>query len=327
MPDEGGHNFGDYLMQLIGEGIYLPVEWSRLQNSSCCKYVLLGSFICDHNLNLVAEQNKYPVIVGCGYRGEVLSPRLVSQSSVLGCRGKHSQVALAEVGVNTDWVGDPAVILPLLIKKRRGKARDLVFMPHINDPLRLQIKPTDIGCDRILQPSIQDMAQLKEAVREISGASFVLAGSMHAAIIAYAYGVPFAFYATEGGYRDCPPKWADWLSSISSPYVTPAFFSDAAGGMNWYQQNMKSFHPPKYVPILKQYAAIGKLRRNIVWRAILHDAWQMYKGLVQAVPMVFSAPAASQKVRALSGSVILNSNSEQLISRDRSRIGYTSDRL
>ena len=78
MPDDGGHNFGDFLMQLIGKEIFLPEEWLRLQSDSGCKYVLLGSFICDYTLNLVAELNKHPVIVGCGYRGEVLSPRLAS---------------------------------------------------------------------------------------------------------------------------------------------------------------------------------------------------------------------------------------------------------
>lgn len=327
MPDEGGHNFGDYLMQLIGEEVFLPDEWSRLQNNHYRKYVLLGSFICDYTLNLVAELNKHPIIVGCGYRGEVLSPRLVKHATFLGCRGKHSMVALAEVGVDVDWVGDPAVIMPLLIRKKRRGSRKNVFMPHINDPLRHEIHPEKVGCDKVLQPSINGMEQLKETVREISGASFVLAGAMHAAIIAYAYCVPFAFYATEGGYRDCPPKWADWLSSISSPYVPPAFFSHQTEGINWYRQNMSYFHPPKYVLILNEYAAIGKLRRSIVWKAVLHDACQMHIKLISAIPERFSDQVNKSGFHPSSEGVFSSYSQDLLVTRKVRKPADSEDRL
>jgi hypothetical protein len=47
-----------------------------------------------------------------------------------------------------------------------------------------------------------------DAIGRLAGARFVLTGSLHGAILAQAFGVPWACY--DDGYLDAPAKWTDW---------------------------------------------------------------------------------------------------------------------
>jgi len=68
------------------------------------------------------------------------------------------------------------------------------------------------------------------AVERIAGAAFVLTGSLHGAILAQAYGVPWAAY--DDGYIDAPAKWQDWAAYLG---VRLAFVADLAAGQQWWQ--------------------------------------------------------------------------------------------
>jgi hypothetical protein len=279
MPEEAKHNFGDYLMQLIGERVYKSEEWKKIQENKKYRFVLLGSFICNHTINQIIESGKVPVLVGCGYRGELLSARNIGRTIFLGCRGKDTKQALHSQGVEVEDIGDPAVILPALFPYRGPPSRDRIFMPHINDPDRYLVSASEVGCNRVIQPEIIDKRDLIRVVNRISRSRFVFAGAMHAAVVAHAYGVPFAFYAAKGGYIDCPPKWNDWLSSISSRKIEAKFFSSASEGVLWYEQNRKYMLRPRCFPILRQYQNLGALRRTVVFRSIFRDAIISFKEL------------------------------------------------
>lgn len=269
-PSELYHNFGDHLVWLIGERIFTPAAWLELQKNKSHRYVLLGSFICDYNIQCLINEGYSPVLIGCGYRGEPLSKQLVHKATFYGSRGTLTQKSLREQSKYVQVIGDPAMLLPLLIPKARPSQKTLL-VPHISDEKRHEMQAKDIGVDEVVQAETTDIASLTELIQAISAASFVLAGSMHAAIVAHAYGVPFAFFMREGGYLDCPPKWEDWLSSVSVPPVQPVFVQNFADGLQWYHQNKSYLHRNRFGPILKAYANIGRLRLIHVVRALFLD--------------------------------------------------------
>jgi polysaccharide pyruvyl transferase WcaK-like protein len=101
--------------------------------------------------------------------------------------------------------------------------------------MRNSYQYTQMGAE-VLQPTVAmgDSGSIEAMVREISGADFILAGAMHAAIVAHAYGVPFALFAYS--YVDCPPKWYDWADSVGIKDVS--YVSDIEAGKKWYEQNV-----------------------------------------------------------------------------------------
>jgi hypothetical protein len=68
-----------------------------------------------------------------------------------------------------------------------------------------------------------------EAVVRIAGAEFVLTGSLHGAILAQAYGIPWAAY--DDGYVDAPPKWNDWAAYLG---IRIEFIETLSEGRQWW---------------------------------------------------------------------------------------------
>lgn len=278
-PSDKFHNFGDHLMLLLGEKIFEDNSWKSIQESQNCRFVLLGSFLCDWNLKGILEKGFKPVLVGSGYRGEILSGPLACQATYYGCRGRHTQDALASIGIDVNFIGDPAMLLPTIVPRPLIPSGKIIFMPHINDPARLSYTRSNIGFDEIIQPETKTTLELVRIIKTISTARFVLAGAMHAAIVAHAYGVPFAFFSTESGYVDCPPKWADWLSSISTPIVQPSFFPNITSGTEWYENIRNQLTQNNYMPILDAYANLGKLKKRVIFKAAIRDAIKAYRAI------------------------------------------------
>lgn len=73
-------------------------------------------------------------------------------------------------------------------------------------------------------------SKMDSVIRSIATAEFVLADSLHGAIIAQSFGVPWA--AHEGARGRVPTRWADWFGFIG---VEPAFSADARAGMEWHR--------------------------------------------------------------------------------------------
>lgn len=69
-----------------------------------------------------------------------------------------------------------------------------------------------------------------QVIHRIAGAGFVLTGSLHGAILAQAYGVPWAAY--DDGYVDVPEKWSDWAEYLG---VRIVFATDFKTGMDWWK--------------------------------------------------------------------------------------------
>lgn len=224
-------NFGDALWEVI-----LPEAVVRdLESDSEHMYFPIGSVICNQVILETLGLGLKPVFINCGWRGEKLDPELVAECDFIGARGPYTQGALADHDINVEITGDPAYKLPSLIEKGSPNALAIVVR-HIEDQSDYnQDSIFELKADAIFSPVVETKEDIIEFIQTISGARFVLAGSMHAAIVAHAYGVPFAPMLGHDDYVNCIPKWWDWFAAndLGKPY----FAKDIVDGRAWYRQH------------------------------------------------------------------------------------------
>lgn len=194
-------------------------------------YFPIGSVICNETMQESLKLGLKPVFVKCGWRGEPLNPNLVAMSSFIGALGPHTQMALKNHGVGVQVTGDPAYDVRKLFI--RGESNALaICIRHIKDPADYNIDSIfELKADELMTPVVETYEDIVAMIQKISGARFVLAGSMHAAMVANAFGVPFAPFSS--GFIDCPPKWADWFAERG--WGEPVWVKDVFEGREWYR--------------------------------------------------------------------------------------------
>lgn len=225
---KGKHrNLGDTLSPLLAtqEQIKHPTNL----------YFVIGSVIHNRVIEETIYQGLKPVFINCGWRGDPLDPQLLSLCEFEGARGPNTQRELARHGIHVEVTGDPAYKLPYLIPKAQPNNLRIA-VPHIQDPFRNRYLRKMLEVDSIVQAHIRDDEHLLNTIKLISGASFVFAGAMHAAIIAHAYGVPFGLM--DNGYVNIPPKWEDWLNSVGVQDIS--FYATSSDGKEWWNKNVKA---------------------------------------------------------------------------------------
>jgi hypothetical protein len=154
-------------------------------------------------------------------------------------------------------MGDPGLLLPWLCSFAANDHGRTIVIPHFRRTYALtaaercrrtsceMLVPTQVRFDdmpnvrRKLRGQVEtflgqailsiDCPTLMEAVAQIAGASFVLTGSLHGAILAQAYGVPWAAYYD--GYVDTLPKWYDWAAYLGTELD---FVRNLAEGEKWW---------------------------------------------------------------------------------------------
>jgi hypothetical protein len=191
-----------------------------------------------------------------------LESRIVTR--IHGVRGRYTARALqcsAELAI-----GDPAFLLPFLIQTSPAEAKSgTTFVPHISQckhTPELQALLTKSRCDRVLEPLIDPTPDsLENFVAELCSSSFILTNSLHGAILAQAYGVPFS-YGTVGDYLNCPFKWKDHSSAISAAHL---FAANLEQGRTLYRDNFSRALTPDAARILEALPEhwLSPLARNI----------------------------------------------------------------
>jgi len=250
-------NLGDALVPFLLRGLgYTPVSL-RTSGSAVRNphrgLLVIGSLLTEPDL---AGINTAVEVWGCGWKGLPLSPQRQQQITVRAVRGPHT---VAGLGLPADTpLGDPALLLPRLTKLRMAPHGHTILVPHYHRArlMAVQQRRHLTGCDEVVSPLVfqargigrrgwgrQALAMSKgwlrfglrpftpwAAVERIAGATFVLTGSLHGAILAQAYGVPWAAY--DDGYIDAPPKWLDWAVYLG---IAIEFVSTLAAGRQWWQ--------------------------------------------------------------------------------------------
>lgn len=251
-------NFGDALGALVLAALgYRPVSRRRnvqaVVNPARC-LLPIGSVLWPRTFEWLTEPAD---VWGCGWRGIPLPPAIHERVRFHAVRGP---LTVAGLGLPPDTpLGDPALLLPHLLADQPHQHGRTLVMPHFFCSAKLTAaqRCRQTGCDALLgaqviskpvawgRSSFQEVpAAVKAALRlgiplhttrqtlqAIAGADFVLTGSLHGAIVAQAYGVPWAAYADDA--VDVPAKWADWGAYLG---ITLEFVPDRQSGQQWWQR-------------------------------------------------------------------------------------------
>lgn len=215
MPDPTPHwlkheptqNFGDFLT-----GFLIDQLFERRPSPDMVLRVI-GSCLSDDFVPSGLEDGQ-AVFWGCGARDAAgMSDAVRARVEILSVRGPLTRSAL-RLGQSVP-LGDPGLLLPLLHRAARSHGPDApaLLVPHFHDRRSDDELLAASGCDAVLRPNLRNRPlAVTDFIEAILCARFVLAGSLHAAITAAAYGVPFAFW--DSGLIDLPFKWRDFAASV-----------------------------------------------------------------------------------------------------------------
>lgn len=272
-------NFGDDLSRFIAENALL----SPRLNSDI--YHILGSvidrYIISRQINSLHSDTKSISFWCCGARDDTgIEENQHQYCNFLGVRGPLTCNVL-QLPEDTP-IGDPGLLLPLIYSPRlaetvHGKSLCIPHFLQTIDPehflaivrsdmaLTGEVKPDHeilgpyqnqmIGLERLLAMSGADQAlsvgvrsdqDIQDLIDAIVSSEFVLTGALHVAIIACAYGRPFAFWDT--GFVDIPFKWQDFAASVG---ITCEFVRNLDEGRAYYDRVRADIRLPKLVPMLE----------------------------------------------------------------------------
>lgn len=282
-------NFGDYLGSYIAKRVALyPVHDADI-------YHMIGSvidpWILTSSLRYLPSGTQVAYWC-CGCRSDAPIPASLSEQVILcGARGPLSRDAL---GLPKDTaLGDPALLLPLIYTPQRSErtAGRTVCIPHVmqdNESERLRNKA---GADVALSTWITDDESIHTLLDDITSASFVLSGSLHGAIVAHAYGVPYSYW--RGDDIDVPFKWDDFAASVGRA----SFFADTVlEGIAISEMKACARNRPRLTPILA--CAPFAPRSNILVRAIAHDAGLSAEATVPLTHIADQSAALAERTRS-----------------------------
>lgn len=258
-------NFGDFLTELFLDRLFV------LPSVPADAYHLVGSVISEWQIQddlrtmKVRRKDARVAFWGCGMRqDDPLSPKAMGHATFHGVRGPLTRDLL---GLPADTVlGDPGLLAPLLHPPPRRRKGGTLCVVHLLDPQPLDDIARMTGADRVVRAGITGtQAALGQMLDAIAGADFVLCGALHAAIVAAAYGVPFAFF--DSGYVDVPFKWRDFAASVG---IAPVFATTLAQGRTIHADSIRPhYRPPPLTPILA--VAPFAVRHAMLACALHHD--------------------------------------------------------
>ena len=240
-------NFGDYLPELFAK------ELLRYPKIEADVFRLVGSVISEKWIrwDLARANGKVSGLIAlwlCGARNETpLSDATRKHCLFFGVRGPRTR-DLLKLPADT-VLGDPGLLAPLFHKpaQHAATAGKAICIPHIEDPKNEAELLALSGAEAIVYPVVDSSeAGLREILDKIAGAEFVLSGSLHGAIIACAYGVPFAFWNT--GHVDAPFKWDDFAQSVG---IEARFAVNLTEGREiWNEHISVNSRPPSLAAML-----------------------------------------------------------------------------
>lgn len=171
------------------------------------------------------------VVWGAGLVSHSSRPKEAPRS-IHAVRGPLSRRRLLEVGLDCPEVyGDPALLLPRLYRPRpRGPGRlggpgGIALVPnHIDREAPAVLAARDRGL-RVIDVH----APILDVIDAICSSDFVLASSLHALIVADAYGIPSHWVKISDRILGGTFKFADYYASQHDPEAKPFMLSSSTG--------------------------------------------------------------------------------------------------
>jgi hypothetical protein len=223
-------NWGDLLLRELAEEFF-DIETIRRRYSGV---VFGGSVLSEFYFeNFRKGSTSRPVLaVSCGARNSRDSLQPPLNLEIHGVRGRGT----ASLIKNTVPTGDPGMLAPVIfgIEPKLSNEFRKLHVPHYSQPKNR----IDFAVES-LSTMLPFGKSSKSLVSEINASNFVLAGSLHAGICAFATGTPFAF--SLGDSEEDPFKYFDFAQFYG---INIVFQEDFESAIQWYI-NEKSLHVPR----------------------------------------------------------------------------------
>lgn len=218
-------NFGDalspYLIKkLTGKDIQYKELYSTYGHTLklLLKYIFTGKiqdirsihFPFEANIlaigSILAYGNKHSIIWGSGFMNE---NEEFKGGRVFAVRGVYTDRKLRKMGYEGCSVyGDPALLLPLVLKGSHTKRQMLGIIPHW--------KETDNFIKEYSSKyNVIDLRtyDIESVVKSITECKYILSTSLHGIIVSHAYGIP-ALWIKRGNINTDGIKFNDYFSSV-----------------------------------------------------------------------------------------------------------------
>ena len=274
-------NFGDSLSEALFDALTRKSLFNWMQGRITKDYDvvhLIGSCISDYHVTKDLEYvrgvgGKRIAFWGCGLRNnEPLRSDLMAHCAFLGVRGPLTRDVLGLP--NNMAIGDPGLLMPYVYTPTPSKtfADKTICVPHFLEKKSDADLLAMSRCQLILRPNIPSgVESISTFIDALVSAKFILAGALHAAIVAHAYRRPFAYF--DSGYIDVPFKWADFAASIAMPCRFAKTVDEGAHIFQLQSSGYKMppltdllscapFRPPR--PFLRRVAAATSCRSSAV---------------------------------------------------------------
>lgn len=200
---DGRPNFGDVLSKFVVASL-LGKELPKAHAGEEGVLLAVGSIL--H----YAPRFRAPVVWGTGYEPRYGKSK-PSDATILALRGPLSCEAMGVRGIP---LGDPAILLPRFHTPRGERHGEVGVAPHhgsMSTRRGALVRAALAGGKRVIDPR----RDWREVVDDIAGCSFLFCESLHGAIIAQSYGVPWAWWKGLHGWS-AGFKWADWFGSLGA---------------------------------------------------------------------------------------------------------------
>jgi pyruvyltransferase len=202
-------NFGDLLGPIIVRRVVTRLGLGRALSSQQ-RLLAVGSIL------RLAQPGD--TVWGAGINGKSIGDGVYPRLDIRAVRGPATAEVLKATNESVPAVyGDPALLIPQLwtdaelgIERRSG---GVVVMPNYND---LDAFPSD---------AVSPLGNPLERIRMLASATRVVASSLHALVIAEAYGVP-AVLVTSSAEHDF--KYRDYYEGTGRAMPVPVDIADAA---------------------------------------------------------------------------------------------------
>lgn len=279
-------NFGDDLNDWLWADL-IPGDWPEGDNVTLCG---VGTILTNE-----LPSAERLLIFGSGAGYGTLPPHLHAPSVT--CYGVRGPLTARLCGFGENKVlADPAILIPDVLSKDSNLQSDVIFVPHVHSAQRADWSEI---CQRAGIELVDPRGESKAVIRKLASAKLVLAESMHAAIIADAYRVPWipVWSSREISYF----KWLDWSLSVGAT-VRPRIIS-APSTLAWLDDifatvavnnNVRCAGVSDDGAKVDQAAVISQIQKLIEWRGsslarfsrtnYLRARQRVFKPLLKLVP-------------------------------------------
>lgn len=207
-------NFGDDLNKWI---------WDRLlPNWSCWdpKTTLLGVGTLFTRTQISQLSNQRILVIGSG-AGKKKVPKIFPDSPSWDIRAVRGPRTARRIGVSPSLaLSDPAVLISDFPEFQLLEKLDKpVFVPHHKTS---SLYNWEMLCGEAGLTYVSPCEESRSVIRRIASAPLVIAESLHAAIIADSFRVPWIPVRISDTFDS--EKWSDWTESLQLPFATDNIF-------------------------------------------------------------------------------------------------------